>query len=339
MRASDSEKIAFLLKQSAFDLESNIAQDSIEEKLLKLVFSLSSESIKPILDKLVYMVENNETISLIKLTDRGADSLTITDAGISQSFSVALLLGGQQNIINGRLFEVAKKWGEIGISTIQTIESSLAIKHERKPVDVFNEMIRASNRAINNSEQLRFILCFTLNNQQLLNGFTIESSCAGRSPIHQKTFYWHSETLASFIPPEVMLSKSYELFDVKEINKHVKIVESPTLDSFGSFDLPGLTHLSDPLKHKAFLKFLFDLWIRTEIPALINWQYGQNEWSKLMGFDPRSVLLDASVALPEEVVNWDAIGLLKDEQVSSFLEALGAQGANRRRCQSETKFS
>jgi hypothetical protein len=327
MRSSDPDKRNFLSNQQPFDINCPIVEGELEEKLLKLAFSMSPDTIKPAIDKLLYLIDESNQIPLSKLNNRGSDTLTITWPGGSSSFSIAELLGGKQVIINGRLSETAKKWADMNISSPLAIEEGLAIKQMRQPAEVRAEMMQQCNRILHNSEQLRFTLTHAMLVPQVLAGISIQTM-AGPQPIEKRIFYWRSTELESFIPAEIMLTDAYKPFDGKGIDNNTKLVSWPTLDNAGTFIIPGVPQIVDEARQKALIKFLVGLWKIAERPQIITWHSGSNDWLKLIGISPKNLLLEDRVTLPEETLDWNKIGIENTADNQAFIQALGAMGVD-----------
>ena len=329
---NDSSQMEIIKKLPTIDIEKNIEKDSLHYLILKLCFSLTVVNRISTLENQIGIIKEGVFTPLNKILNRGSDNLIVEGV----EFSIAEILGGDDNSINNLLTKASINWEALEIGTKSDVEDAIGIKVARSKMDVLGELRQKINNEIVDGIQLAFILLMSKQDVKILAGFTVKT-LSGNKQIKDSTFYLNNEINNAFIPHENLLRPEYYSSSVKlkldvynqfEIGD-TTIVLKPYLNR-DELELPGIKAISTPASQNAFYNYLFKLWKENNTPERIKYHGQINKWHSLIGHEVENWVLVDELANADEKVPYDSLALenIQEKEMDCFLSALGANGDN-----------
>ena len=279
---------------------------------------------------------NDKIDRLNTVQHRGSDQFTVEGTTKVYVFSVSAVVGeNKSNAINEILTKCAKNWAEMGnVGSMEEIEATLGVYDRRKSSDILGELLNTlQNSSLKNAHQLAFVLAMSEQNENILDRVNVLTK-SGVFSLQGNAFYEDAHGLNGFIPSELLMDDCYKgCLDLLEIPEKAYyqsgqsfILKRPFIVS-GEFFAPGLNQLPAVFS-AAMLSYLFTLWNTGERAERLSWRGGTDKWSELLGFDPKTLMLDTEWQTVSEEVEFKKQRelLTVDEGLSvSFLKALGGQ--------------
>ena len=330
------EFLSILGEGTPFKIEKELTEDHVLSDIVKLCISVEdTDKRAKLLSRLISVAINGEQQRLSEISNHGSDELIISTETEIFIFSIARILGGENNTVNQLLTSVANRWASLNLGSVQDIEEALGVKARKNADDVLNDLLdQLADGVIENGDQLAFIMLQAKGDTAILEDLNV-STLDNTQPLMDNIYYFNSHGLEDFIDDNMLLTDSYNtcIGLLNLTNNHVfdadetLLIDKPYLLA-DKLILPGIYEMDNPKSQAAFFNYLYKLWLNLNKPPTIFHPEEADGWVPLLGFNPLIWILAEEWAVDEEIIPYEKfLQYEQDKEIlSKFFSAVGAQG-------------